>query len=60
MLTTNRPFKEWHEVFLNAACVVSLLDRLEDRCEMVAIEGHSYRLKDAKAATRALANPRKK
>lgn len=66
VLTTNRPFKEWHEVFPNAACVVSLIDRLVHRCEMVAIEGQSYRLKeakaraDAKAATRSLANPRKK
>jgi DNA replication protein DnaC len=24
VVTTNRPFSEWHEVFPNAACVVSL------------------------------------
>ena len=57
-------FKEWHEVFPNAACVVSLIDRLVHRCEIVAIEGESYRLKEAKAraekkaASRAAA-PRK-
>src|SRR6202022_2210070 len=28
ILTTNRPFKEWNEVFPNAACIVTLLDRL--------------------------------
>ncbi|MBK9238587.1 MAG: ATP-binding protein [Rhodoferax sp.] len=28
MDTTNRALKEWHEVFPNAACVVSLIDRL--------------------------------
>jgi IstB-like ATP binding protein len=56
--------EEWHEVFPNAACVVSLIDRLVHRCEIVAIEGESYRLKEAKAraeqkaATRAGA-PRK-
>lgn len=49
VITTNRAFKEWHEVFPNAACVVSLIDRLVHRCEMVAIEGDSYRLKEAKA-----------
>jgi hypothetical protein len=64
VITTNRAFKEWHEVFPNAACVVSLIDRLVHRCEIVAIEGASYRLKEAKArsekkaATRAVA-PRK-
>lgn len=51
VITTNRSFKEWHEVFPNAACVVSLIDRLVHRCEMVAIEGESYRLKEAKART---------
>lgn len=64
LITTNRSFKEWHEVFPNVACVVSLIDRLAHRCEIVAIEGESYRLKEAKAraeqkaATRAGA-PRK-
>ena len=48
VLTTNRAFKEWKEVFPNAACVVSLIDRLVHRCEVVVIEGESYRLKEAK------------
>jgi DNA replication protein DnaC len=66
VITTNRAFKEWHEVFPNAACVVSLIDRLVHRCEIVAIEGESYRLKEAKArselkaATRAAAPGRGK
>ena len=49
VVTTNRAFKEWHEVFPNAACVVSLIDRLVHRCEVVAIQGESYRLKEAQA-----------
>ena len=48
VLTTNRTFGEWKEVFPNAACVVSLIDRLVHRCEVIAIEGESYRLKEAK------------
>ena len=28
IVTTNRPFTEWGEVFPNAACVVSIVDRL--------------------------------
>ena len=45
VVTTNKPFGQWHEVFPNASCVVSLIDRLVHRCEVVAIEGESYRLK---------------
>ncbi|MGH7211345.1 MAG: ATP-binding protein, partial [Acetobacteraceae bacterium] len=47
MVTTNRPFAEWREVFPNAACVVSLVDRLIHNAEIVALEGESYRLKEA-------------
>lgn len=48
VLTTNKPFAEWGEIFPNAACVVTLVDRLIHRSEIVAIEGESYRLKEAK------------
>lgn len=48
MITTNRPFSEWNEVFPNAACVVSLIDRLVHHSEVIAIEGDSYRMKEAK------------
>ncbi len=53
--TTNKPFAEWGEVFPNAACVVTLVDRLIHRSEIVEIKGDSYRLKEAKerAAGRA-------
>ncbi len=47
LITTNRPFSEWSEVFPNAACVVSLVDRLVHHSEIIAIEGKSYRLKEA-------------
>ncbi len=48
IVTTNRPFSEWNEVFPNAACVVSLIDRLIHHSEVLAIEGGSYRMKEAK------------
>lgn len=47
LVTTNRPFGEWNEVFPNAACVVSLIDRLVHHSEIIAIEGESYRMKEA-------------
>ena len=48
VITTNRPFSEWNEVFPNAACVVSLIDRLVHHSEIIAIEGDSYRMKEAR------------
>jgi DNA replication protein DnaC len=47
VLTTNKPFAEWPSVFPNAACVVTLADRLLHRAELVVIEGDSYRLREA-------------
>ena len=47
LVTTNRPFGEWNEVFPNAACVVSLIDRLVHHSQIIAIEGDSYRMKEA-------------
>ena len=47
LVTTNRPFSDWHEVFPGAACIVSLVDRLVHNAEVIAIDGESYRLKEA-------------
>jgi len=60
VVTTNRPFAEWSNVFPNAACVVSLVDRLVHHSEIVVIEGESYRAKEARerAEQRARKRPR--
>lgn len=47
ILTTNKPFGEWNQVFPNAACVVTLVDRLVHRSEILTLTGDSYRLKEA-------------
>ena len=47
VVTTNRAFVDWGEVFPNAACVVLLIDRLMHRAEVVRIDGDSYRAKEA-------------
>src|SRR5258706_12425074 len=47
LLTTNKPFADWPTTFPNAASVVTLVDRLLHRAEVVAIEGESYRLREA-------------
>ena len=53
ILTTNRPFKEWNEVFPNAACIVTLLDRLLHHAEVTKIEGDSYRVRESEQETAA-------
>jgi len=58
IITTNKPFAQWQEVFPSAGCVVSLVDRLVHRSEVIAIEGKSYRLKEAEE--RSNRNPRRR
>ncbi len=48
IVTTNRPFQEWGVVFPNAACVVTLVDRLLHKAEIVTITAESYRHREAK------------
>lgn len=60
LITTNRPFGEWGEVFPSASCVVSLVDRLVHRSEIITIEGESYRLKEARERQQQRTSNRKK
>jgi DNA replication protein DnaC len=60
LLTTNKTFSDWHEVFPNAACVVSLIDRLIHNAEIVALDGESYRLKEARERAESRAQKRRK
>lgn len=49
VITTNRPFGEWNQVFEGAACVATMVDRLCHNVEVVQIDGASYRAAEAKA-----------
>jgi len=53
ILTSNRPFKEWNEVFPNATCIVTLLDRLLHHADVTVIEGESYRVRESEQETAA-------
>lgn len=53
IVTTNRPFKEWNEVFPNATCIVTLLDRLLHHADVIVIEGNSYRVRESEQETAA-------
>lgn len=59
LITTNKAFAEWSDVFPNAACVVALIDRLVHNAEIIAIKGNSYRLKEAQERTEQNAQKRK-
>ena len=60
LVTTNRAFADWREVFPNATCVVSLVDRLVHNSEVLAIEGDSYRLKEARERAERSGRQRRK
>ena len=47
VITTNRAFSEWGEVFPNAPCVVSIVDRLVHHSEIQSIDAESYRMHEA-------------
>lgn len=59
LLSTNKAFSEWSEVFPHAACVVTLVDRLIHRAEVIEIEAESYRLKEAKELSAARTKQRR-
>jgi DNA replication protein DnaC len=49
IVTSNKPFSEWSDVFPNAASVVTMIDRLVHKSEIVEIAAPmSYRFKEAK------------
>ncbi len=60
IVTTNKAFAEWPIMFPNAACVVSLIDRLLHNAEVIAIEGESWRLKEAQERAALREGKRKK
>jgi DNA replication protein DnaC len=47
VVTTNRPFKNWGEIFNNDSTLASaLLDRLLHHAEVIVVQGKSYRAKE--------------
>jgi DNA replication protein DnaC len=50
LLTSNKAFSEWGSVFGDEVLATAILDRLLHHCEVIAINGPSYRLKNRLAA----------
>lgn len=56
VITSNRAFKQWNEVFPNATSIGTMLDRLLHHADVVLIEGQSYRRRESEAETAARRN----
>ncbi|MGW6263572.1 IS21-like element helper ATPase IstB [Streptomyces sp. NPDC055085] len=50
ILTSNKTFSEWGQVFGDEVLATAILDRLLHHCDVVSINGPSYRLKNRLAA----------
>jgi DNA replication protein DnaC len=46
ILTSNKTFSEWGQVFGDEVLATAILDRLLHHCDVVSINGNSYRLKN--------------
>jgi len=46
IITSNKAFSEWGQVFTDEALATAILDRLLHHCDVISINGPSWRLKD--------------
>lgn len=46
IITSNKSFGDWQELFGDAVIATAILDRLLHHCKVVNIKGHSFRLKE--------------
>jgi DNA replication protein DnaC len=46
IVSSNKPFSAWSEIFADAVAVAAMVDRLVHHAEILNLKGESYRLKD--------------
>jgi DNA replication protein DnaC len=46
IVTSNKPFSAWGEIFGDDAVAIAMVDRLVHHAELISLKGDSYRLKD--------------
>ncbi|MFC4859225.1 ATP-binding protein [Actinophytocola glycyrrhizae] len=46
IVTSNKPFGRWGEVFGDDVVAAAMIDRLVHHAEVISMKGDSYRLKD--------------
>jgi len=59
VLTTNLAFRDWPTIFPNATCATALIDRVIHHADVIAIEGESYRAREAQQSAKARRASRK-
>ncbi|RKY29239.1 MAG: ATP-binding protein [Candidatus Omnitrophota bacterium] len=59
ILTSNKSFSDWGEIFGDNVIASAILDRLLHHCTVINIKGESYRLKDRKRTFAKIAGDRK-
>src|ERR1700689_5111098 len=57
IITSNKPFSAWGEVFGDDAVAVAMIDRLVHHAEILSLKGDSYRLKDRDLGPRPARTP---
>ena len=57
VLTSNKPFDEWGEIFGDDLMAGALIDRLLHHCHIVNIRGHSYWMRHYQDLWRSLSSP---
>ena len=57
IITTNKPFGKWHEIFNDVTLANAILDRLLHHSHIISINGNSYRLKDKIKTSSELTEP---
>ena len=53
IVTSNKPFSAWGEIFGDDAVAVAMVDRLVHHAEILSLKGDSYRLRDKDLGARA-------
>lgn len=53
VLTTNLQFSDWPTIFPNAACAIALIDRTIHYADVIALEGESFRRREAETAKKS-------
>jgi DNA replication protein DnaC len=57
IVTSNKPFSAWGEIFGDEVTAVAMIDRLVHHAEILSLKGDSYRLRDKDLGTRPSAPP---
>lgn len=56
IITSNKSFEEWGEVFWDPVLATAIIDRIIHHCRIIVIKGESYRMQNYKQKNKRLKN----